>query len=317
MCWGISTIWHCALCRGRTADAVINWQGCHLEASSEVDSFPICSTPIVTQELQRRNCHTCLMEANDGGNPEDVYPEPFDHPGFPLPRPQINVSRIELPEPTVYETIRQIENLAGDELPTYDQAINELPSPPSYELLVVRHAADYEHIVTEAVYTQAVERHQGLMKVAQRRRQEIREFQNKVPQHAVHIKALLDLAYERIETLLFEQEERISRISLLQRLLQSIIEKVVNLEGSHHPSPSEMTLLKYKGEAIIRELEEKHIQRFVLATPEDWNLRIGELLKHIANEWRETLDANVDELLRVEELRASSDAACATLRQGN
>ncbi|KAH0362032.1 hypothetical protein KCU65_g8335, partial [Aureobasidium melanogenum] len=316
MCWGISTIWNCALCRSRTADADVNWQGCHLETSSEVDSFPICPAPIITQELQRRDCHTCLMEANDGGNPDDMYPEPFDHPGFPLPKPQINVSMIELPEPTAYETIREIENLAGDELPSYDQAINELPSPPSYELLAVRHAADYEHVITEAVYTQAVERHQGLMKVAHKRRQDIREFQNKVPQHDVHIKALLDLAYERIETRLFEQEEMISRISLLQRLLESIFEKVVSLEGSSYPSPSEMTLLKHKGEAIIRELEEKHIQRLMLATPEDRDLRLGELLKHIANEWRETLDANVDELLRVEESRASSNAACANTSSG-
>ncbi|KEQ67634.1 uncharacterized protein M437DRAFT_37111 [Aureobasidium melanogenum CBS 110374] len=311
MCWGVETIWNCTLCRCKTADAVINWQGCHLEASSEVDSFPICPAPVVTQEHQRRDCHSCLMEANDGGNPDDMFPEPFDHPGFPLPKPQINVSGIELPEPTAYETIQEIENLAGDDLPSYDQAINELPSPPSYELLVVQHAADYEHVVTEAVYTQAVERHQGLMKVAQKRRQDIREFQNKVPRHAVHIEALLDLAYERIETLLFEQEQTISRISLLQRLLESIIKKVVSIGGSCYPSPSEMTLLKYRGEAIIRELEEKHIQRFMLATPEEWDSRIGELLKHIANEWRETLYANIEELLRVGESRASSNAACA------
>ncbi|KAH0167928.1 hypothetical protein KCU67_g3696, partial [Aureobasidium melanogenum] len=310
MCWGIETLWNCELCRHQTVDADINWQGCHLKASSEVYSYPICSTPIITQELQRRDCTACLCEADDGGNPDDMYPEPFDHPGFPLPRPQINIARVELPEPTAYETIREIENLAGDELPSYDQAINELPRPPCYALLWVRNEAIHESVVTEAVYTQAVERHQGLIRFAHKRRQDIREFQNKVPQHAAQTKALLDLAYERIETLLSEQEETISRISLLQKLLESIM-KDVNFEGSYYPSPSEMTLLKYKGEAIIRELEEKYLQRLMLATPEDWDLRIEKLLKYIADEWRETLDANVEELLREEESRASSSAACA------
>ncbi|KAG9642562.1 hypothetical protein KCU95_g11814, partial [Aureobasidium melanogenum] len=312
MCWGVETLWNCELCRRQTADADINWQGCHLEASSEVDSYPVCSTLIITQELQRRDCTACLLEADDGGNPDDMYPEPFDHPGFPLPRPQINITRFELPEPTAYETIREIENLAGpaDELPNYDEAMNELPRPPCYALIWVRNEARHEHVVTEAVYTQAVKRHQGLMQFAHKRRQDIREFQSKVPQHAVHIKALLDLAYERIETLLSEQEETTSRISLLQRLLESI-EKDVNLEGSYYPSPSEMTLLKYRGEAITRELEEKFLQHLMLATPEDWDLRIEKLLKYIADEWGETLDANVDELLREEESRTSSNAACA------
>jgi hypothetical protein len=250
------------------------------------------------------------LEADNGGNPDDMYPEPFDHPGFPLPRPQINIARVELPEPTAYETIREIENLAGDELPSYDQTMNELPRPPCYALLWVRNEAIHESVVTEAVYTQAVERHQGLIRFAYKRRQDIRELQNKVPQHAAQTKALLDLAYERIETLLSEQEETISRISLLQKLLEPII-RDVNFEGSYYPSPSEMALLKYKGEAIIRELEEKYLQRLMLATPEDWDLRIEKLLKYIADEWRETLDANVEELLREEESRASSNAACA------
>ncbi|KAH0125110.1 hypothetical protein KCU66_g7118, partial [Aureobasidium melanogenum] len=265
---------------------------------------------VVTQELQRRDCTACLLEADDGGNSDDMYPEPFDHPGFPLPRPQINITRVELPEPTAYETVQEIENLAGDELPSYDQAMNELPRPPCYALLWVRNEARHELIVTEAVYTQAVERHQGLMQFAHKCRQDIREFQNKVPRHAAQTKALLDLAYERIESLLSEQEETISHISLLQRLLE-FIGKDVNLEDSYYPSPSEMTLLKYKGEAIIRELEEKYFQRLMLATPEDWDLRIEKLLKYIADEWRENFDANVEELLKEEESRASSNAACA------
>lgn len=312
MCWGIETVRICELCRSETADADINWQGCHLEAS-EVDSYPVCSAPIITQELWHCNCQVCLTEADDGGNPDDIYPEPFDHPGFPDTKPVIEVDRVQFPGPTTYESFQKVENLAGtaDELPSYEDAMNELPEPPCWYLFTLRNAAVHEHVITEAVYTQAVEYHQKLMSVALSRRQNIREYQNKVPHHAAHTKALLDLAYERMESLLSQQEQTISRISSLQSHLKSA-EKDINLEGPYFPSPSEMALLKYKREAIIRELEEKFIQRYKLATPEDWDLRIEKLLDHVANEWRAALDANVDELLSVEESRASSTTARAS-----
>lgn len=311
MCWGVETLWICELCRNETADADISWQGCHFEAS-EVGSYPVCSTPIITQELQHRNCQICLTEANDGGNPDDIYPEPFDHPGFPDTKPVIEVNRVQFPAPTVYESFWKVENLAGaaNELPSYENAMNELPRPPCWTLLMVRNEAVHERVITDEVYKQAVERHQGLMSLARQRRQDIREYQNRAPHHAAHTRALLDLVYEKIESLLSQQEQTISRISLLQRLLESA-ERDINLEGPDYPSPSEMTLLKYKRETIIRELEEKFIRLFILATPEDWDLRIEKLLEYIANEWREALDANVDELLREEESRVPSSAACA------
>lgn len=313
MCWGIENLSICDFCRTETADAGINWQGCHLEAS-EVDSYPVCSTPIITQEIQRRNCRVCITEANDGGHSDDVYPEPFDHPGFPDTKPVIEVNRVQLPAPTAYESFWKVENLAGaaDELPSYEHAMDELPRPPCWYLHMVRNEAVHERVITDEVYTQAVERHQELMSLARKRRQDIREYQNKAPHHAAHTKALLDLVYEKIESLLSQQEQTISRISLLQKLLESA-KTDINLEGTYYPSPPEMTLLKYRREAIMRELEEKFIQRFMLATPEDWDLRIEKLLDHIANERRRTLDASVDELLREEESRVSSNVACANV----
>ena len=306
MCWGTQDYISCCVCREETLRE-IDWHGCHLQVG-EIDS-PICSEPIITKLPTTRTCQTCINEADDGGDPDDIYPESFDHPGFPDTKPVIGVDRVELPEPTAYESFWKVENLAGtaDELPSYEDAMNEMPSPPSWYQVRLRESAVHEQVITDAVYSTAVERLQGLMEVAHKRREDIRRY---TLNHAVPDETLLEFAYETIESLLSEQEQRIFRISSLQKALESVT-KDINLEGSYYPSPPEMTLLKYKREAIIRELEEKFVDHFEFATPEDWDLRIEKFLDHITKEWREALVADVEELLRVEESNASSSAACA------
>ncbi|CAD0086560.1 unnamed protein product [Aureobasidium mustum] len=261
MCWGTQDYIFCCVCREETPFE-INWHGCHLQVGG-IDS-PICPEPIITKLHATCTCQTCINEADDGGDPDDIYPEPFDHPGFPDTKPVIEVDRVELPEPTAYESFWKFENLAGTDLPSHEDAMNEMPSPPWFQVRV-REEAVHEQVIADAVYTTAVERLQGLMKVARNRREDIRRY---TLNHAVPDKALLEFAYEIIESLLSEQEQRNSRISSLQKLLESIT-KDINLEGLYYPSPPEMTLLKYKREAIMRELEEKFINHFKLPTPED------------------------------------------------
>lgn len=130
------------MCRGETS-LDINWQGCHIKVS-EVD-LPICPNPIISKLVTERSCRLCLTEAQTGGDPEDIHPEPFNHPGFSDTKPVIDVPRVEYPEPTAYETNPHFENLAGtaDELPSYVKTMSETPLPPSYELTELRDA-DYD-----------------------------------------------------------------------------------------------------------------------------------------------------------------------------
>jgi hypothetical protein len=280
MCWDMEIISVCELCRTQTVDEV-QWFGCHLAASG-TNSYPVCSDPFITQEFKRSDCQICLTEADDGGNPEDIYPERVDHPGFPLAKPDINLTQVGPPESTTYETVRHIENDAGpaNELPTYEQTMNELPSPPSFALTRVRDESIHRVIVTNMAHTVAVHRLDGLMSVAQKHRQAIRDMQDRIP---VHLIPLLDLAFTTMLSFLSDQRETVSRIALLQERLESI-ENDINLEGSHHPSPSEMALLEDQQQSIIRELEEEYIQDFRILRPEVWDTRLQSLLDHVTDE---------------------------------
>jgi hypothetical protein len=208
----------------------------------------------------------------------------------------INVTQVELPEPTAYETIKHIENDAGpaDELPSYDQTMDENPSPPSYALTRVRDESVHRGMLTHGVYRVAAHRLQGLMYVVRRRRQEIVDFQNDIPSDSVSAAGPLDLTCRTMIPFLTEQEDTVSRIALLQRRLMSI-EEDINFEGSHYPSPSEMALLEHEQQAIIRELEEKYLQHFMVPRPEDWDARLQSLLDHVADEWRRSLHARFAE----------------------
>ncbi|KAI4846931.1 hypothetical protein E4T44_04795 [Aureobasidium sp. EXF-8845] len=246
MCYGFQAVSFCGLCRLRTTVGEIQWLGCHLK-TSEPDSYPVCSAPLITEELKLSDCQTCLTEADNGGNPDDIHPDRFDHPGFPLPRPVVNVSQVELPEPTAYETIQHIENDAGpaDELPSYEQTMYQNPSPPSYALTRVRDERVHRDMLTYGVCRVATHRLQGLMSVVRRRRQEIFDFRDDMPSDSILAAGLLDLTCRTMISLLTEQEETVSRIALLQTRLMSI-EEDINFEGSHYPSPSEMTLLEHE-----------------------------------------------------------------------
>jgi hypothetical protein len=270
MCWGIREISVCSLCRVRTPVDEIQWQGCHLEAS-EVDSYPICSEPIITEEVKRSDCQICLTEADDGHDTDDEHPEPSDHPGFPLPKSEVNVSHVRLPRPTTYETIQHVENLAGsaNQLHSYEQAMNESPSAPDYTLIRVRDEAVHRSVITDRVFAVTVRRFEGLKLVALNRRYDIDDLQGRIPSHLVPI---LDLARRTIDSFLSEQEEIVSRTVSLQEHLESV-EKAISFEGSHHPSPAEMLLLKHQQQSIIRELEEKFINNFSMTKPVDWDAR--------------------------------------------
>jgi hypothetical protein len=303
MCWGIEIISVCELCRTQTVDEV-QWFRCHL-ATSGTNSYTVCSDPFITQEIKRSDCRVCQTEADDGGNPDDIYPEPFDHPGFPLPRPVVIVTQIELPEPTAYETIQHIENDAGpaDELPSYEQTMDEDPSPPSYALTRIRDESIHRVIVTNMVHTVAVHRLDGLMTIAQKHRQAIGDMQDRIPSHLI---PLLNLAFTTMLSFLSDQRETVSRIALLQERLKSI-EKDIISDGSHHPSSSEMTLLEDQQQSIIRELEEEYIQNFTIPKPEVWDARLQSLLDHVADEWRRSLHARFAERSsREQELQAST-----------
>lgn len=157
MCWGIQLFSVCSLCRARTPVDEIQWQGCHLELF-EGESYPLCLEPTITQEFKRSDCQTCLTEADDGHDAQDVHPEPPQHPGFPLPRPQIDLSRAQLPAPTNYQTIRNIENLAGpaNELPSYIETMTGSPSPIDYALVRVRDVRLHAGVITYGVLQQGV-----------------------------------------------------------------------------------------------------------------------------------------------------------------
>jgi hypothetical protein len=276
MCWGIEENVYCEICRGM-ASLDINWQGCHVKVCAE--DLPVCPEPIVSKLYTYRNCQCCQTEANDGGNPEDVYPEPFSHTGFSDAKPMIDVPRVEYPVPTSYESFSDIENLAGpaDELPSYEEAMGESPAPPSYDLTQLRDAEFDGSLIPSIAYTRALKRHQELMAIAKHNRRIINDFLNQNP----HLSAvqLLDYATEVIESFLFDQEHFISRISLLQGHLDTIDTEIAAL-----PSPPEMTLLEGRRRAVIRELEGYADQDNQLDTAEDWELRMESLLSHIGTE---------------------------------
>jgi hypothetical protein len=307
MCYGFQAVSFCSLCRLRTTVGEIQWLDCHLK-TPEPDSYPVCSTPFITDELKLYDCQTCLKEADNSGNPDDIHPEHFDHPGFPLPRPVVDVTQVELPEPTAYETIQYIENDAGpaNELPSYEQTMDENPSPPSYALTRPRVERVHRGMLTYAVYRVATHRLQGLMSVVRRRRQEIVDYQNDIPNDSVSAAGLLELTCRTMISFLTEQEETVSRKALLQQRLISI-EEDINFEGSHYPSPTEMTLLEHEQQAIIRELEEKYLQHLMVPNPEDWDARLQDLLDHVADEWRRCLRAMFAERSsREQQLQAST-----------
>jgi hypothetical protein len=115
------------------------------------------------------------------------------------------------------------------------------------------------------------------MSIAKHNRHLINDFLNQNP----HLSAvqLLDYATEVIESFLFDQEQLISRISLLQGHLDIIDAEVATL-----PSPPEITLLENMRQAVVRELEEYADQDNQLDTAEDWELRLESLLSHIGTE---------------------------------
>lgn len=285
MCWGLQLVSVCVLCRTRTPVPEIQWQGCHLELS-EGESYPLCAVPTITTEVKEYSCQTCLTEADDGHNAEDLYPEPPHHPGFPLPKAQINLSQVRLPAPTAYETIQNMENLAGsaNELPSYIDTMNDLPSAPDYALGLVRAGTIHRANITFRVQLITASRLQELRPVADRRRQQIHDFRNRVGNLDVSIANLLTAAENTIDSILSEREESVSRVASLHEGLQSV-ESEINFEGPHYPSPSEMVLLEHQRQAIVRELDERYIQNYMIPTAEQWDLRLQGLQDHILAEW--------------------------------
>jgi hypothetical protein len=277
MCIGFQEIIWCEMCREETP-LDINWQGCHIEVC-EVD-LPTCPEPIIFKSSTCRSCQICLTEADDGGDPDDRYPEPFSHPGFPSDtEPVIHMPRVESFASTTYESVSRIENLAGtaDELPSYEDILNQTPLPPSYDLIQLRDAAYNESYIPFVAHTRAMKRHHQLMSVARKNRHLIREFLNQDP-HLAAIK-ILDYATEVIESFLFDQEQLISRINLLQGHLDIIDAGIAAL-----PSPSEMALLVQSRQGIIRELEGYANHHHEIETAEDWDLRLDSLLRHVDTE---------------------------------
>jgi hypothetical protein len=277
MCIGFQEIIWCEMCREQTP-LDINWQGCHIEVC-EVDS-PTCPEPIIFKSFTNRSCQICLTEADDGGDPDDLYPEASPNPGFPsATAPVIHIPRVGYPAPASYGPITGIENLAGpaDELPSYEESLTETPLPPSYELTQLRDAAYNENYIPFVAQNRAMRRHHQLMSVARKYRHHIRELLNQDPQLSA-IK-ILDYAIELIESFLFDQEQLISRINLLQGHLKAIDAGIAAL-----PSPSEMALLVQSRQAIIRELEGYAIHHNEVETAEDCDLRLESLLQHVGNE---------------------------------
>ena len=283
MCWGVRE--YCEICREETP---INWQGCENEVCAV--NFPICPNPIISSLPSRHYCQTCQTEANDGGYADDVHPEPYTHPGFSDTKPPVvDVQRVEYPEPTAYESYSNIENLPGtaDELPSYEDAMNELAPPPSYNLLELRDA-DYDGTSIPAIaFYRATRRHQQLMSTARTYRRHINSHLSQGPPLAAI--RILDLATETIETFLFEQEQLLSRINLLQRHLD-----VLNAEIAALPDPHpELALFGQQRESVIRELEGYVEQMSTMETAADWGARLEDLLCHVR---RENQAARMDDL---------------------
>ena len=290
MCWGLQLISVCRLCRTRTPSPEIQWQGCHLELP-EGQSYPLCAEPTITTELKHFDCQACLTEADDGHNPDDLYPEPPQHPGFPLPKAQIHLSQARLPAPTAYETIRNIENRPGptNELPSYTDSMNDSPSAPHYAMDLLR--ADRANI-TSRVHAITASRLEEFRPVAIRRRQEIHNFRSSVPNLDSSIANLLTVAENTINSILSEREESVSRVNNLQERLQSV-EREINFQGPHYPSPSEMALLLHQQQSIIRELEERYLQNYIIPTAEQWDSRFQALQDRILEEYRRGLEASL------------------------
>lgn len=281
MCIGIQLISVCELCHAHTPVDEIQWLGCHLELS-EGESYPLCPEPTIINEFKRCDCRICLTEADDGHDPNDIYPEPPQHPGFPLSKPQIDLSQAPLPAPTNYQTTQDVENLAGpaNELPSYIDAMND-SSSPDYALIRVRDERLHASVITYRVHSVTAGRHRALVSVATRRRQEINYFRNRITNlEDISIANLLNVADKIINDFLSEQEETVTRVTALQEQLLSI-ERQINFEGPHPPSPSEMALLEHQRQSIIRELEEKYIQNFMIPTAEQWDSRLQSLQDRI------------------------------------
>ncbi|KAK6007034.1 hypothetical protein QM012_006042 [Aureobasidium pullulans] len=275
MCWGTKEYICCWTCRETTPRA-ITWHGCHLQVG-ETDS-PICPEPVVTKFPTTYRCQTCQTEAADGGDPDDIYPEPFDHPGFSDTKPVIEIERVQLQESTAYESFWKLENLAGtaDELPNYEDAMKEVPKPPSYNLTMLRDDELPSLSAFNAAMTNSYRRHNELTRVAKKYRQQIDRCLSQGP--GIDLIRLLDFANETIETFLYDQEQRISRAGdvLGCQLLE------INEEIDLLPSPPEMALLERKRQSIIRELEEYADQHNLLESAEVWDGRLGSLLEHIS-----------------------------------
>ncbi|KAH0287347.1 hypothetical protein KCU62_g6026, partial [Aureobasidium sp. EXF-3399] len=201
-------------------------------------------------------------EADDGGYADDVHPEPYTHPGFSDIKPVVDVQRVQYPEPVAYESYSNIENLPGaaDELPSYEDAMNELA------------------LHLPIAFYRATRRHQQLMSTAVTYRCHINlHLSQNPPLTAIRI---LDLATETIETFLFEQEQLLSRINLLQRHLD-----ILNAEIAALPDPHPgLTLFEQQRGSVIRELEGYVEQMSTMETAADWGARLEDLLCHVRRE---------------------------------
>ncbi|KAI4733097.1 hypothetical protein E4T50_16346 [Aureobasidium sp. EXF-12298] len=229
-------------------------------------------------------CNMCRVETALDINWQGCHIMPFNHPGFSDDKPVVDVFRVEYPEPTAYESCSDIENLAGtaDELPSYAKTMSETPLPPSYEMTELRDA-DYDGLFIPIIaYDLAVQRHSQLMSVAKEYRRRIDKYLNQGPPLATM--QILDYLTEVIETFLFEQEQLISRINLLQDHLE-----IVDAEIAALPSPSEMALLEGRRQGIYRELEGHAESQNTMENAEDWRLRLDSLLEHAG------YDVNVDD----------------------
>lgn len=289
MCWGVKEIFVCEICSSETSSE-INWQGCQNEVC-EIDT-PICPDPIISTLSTSHYCQTCQTEADNGGDAEDVYPEPYDHPGFSDHKPVVDVERVEYSEPTAYESYSNIENLAGtaDELPSYEDAMNELPPPPSYNLLELR---DQDHDGTSIpviAFYRATRRHRSLMLTAHDYRRQINAHLTQNPPLAAI--RILDLGTETIERFLFEQEQLLSRITLLRRHLDIINAQIAALPDPH----PELALFSQQRKSIMRELEgyAEHQD----TTAEEWGARLESLLSEVRRE---------NQAARMEDLRDTFD----------
>lgn len=275
MCWGVKEVFVCEICSAETSSE-INWQGCQNEVC-EIDT-PICPDPIISNLSTTHYCQACQTEADDGGDANDIYPEPYDHPGFSDPKPVVNVQRVEYPEPTAYESCSNIENLPGaaDELPSYEDAMNELPAPPSYNLLELRDQ-DYDGTsIPNIAFYRATRRHRALTLIAHDYRRHINAhlIQNP-PLAAIRI---LDLATETIERFLFEQEQLLSRINLLRRHLDNLNAEIAALPNPH----PELALLEQRRDSVVRELE--GYAEHQGPTAEQWGARLESLLCEVRRE---------------------------------